>query len=60
MLMIYLNDTLRGGIGYFFNDFSCCDSVDNNMVEVFNAYILFIRHKPIITMLEDVRDAIQQ
>ena len=29
------------------------------MVEVFNAYILASRHKPIISMLEDVREAIQ-
>ncbi|XP_056690238.1 uncharacterized protein [Spinacia oleracea] len=32
--------------------------VDNNMSEVFNAYILSARHKPIITMLEDIREGL--
>ncbi|KAH9617401.1 hypothetical protein KSS87_018893 [Heliosperma pusillum] len=37
-----------------------CDAVDNNMSEVFNAYILNSRHKPIITMLEDIRESIME
>ena len=43
----------------FFGVGSSCDSVDNNMVKVFNAYIVANAHKPIISMLEDVREAIQ-
>ena len=42
----------------FFGVGSSCDSVDNNMVEVFNSYVLASRHKPIISMLEDAREAI--
>ncbi|XP_074274099.1 uncharacterized protein LOC141597532 [Silene latifolia] len=37
-----------------------CDAVDNNMSEVFNAFILNSRHKPIITMLEDIRESIME
>ncbi|XP_074305871.1 uncharacterized protein LOC141641092 [Silene latifolia] len=37
-----------------------CDVVDNNMSEVFNAFILNSRHKPIITMLEDIRESIME
>ncbi|KAG5596505.1 hypothetical protein H5410_037737 [Solanum commersonii] len=32
-----------------------CESVDNNMSECFNAWILAARHKTIITMLEAIR-----
>ncbi|CAN0880193.1 hypothetical protein LINGRAHAP2_LOCUS13522, partial [Linum grandiflorum] len=32
-----------------------CDSVDNNLLESFNALILEARHKPIYIMLEDIR-----
>ncbi|KAG6407872.1 hypothetical protein SASPL_130872 [Salvia splendens] len=32
-----------------------CDSVDNNMAETFNGWILDARCKPIISMLEDIR-----
>ncbi|XP_021737176.1 uncharacterized protein LOC110703694 [Chenopodium quinoa] len=44
----------------FYTPLSCCDSVDNNMSEVFNAYILNSRHKPIITMLEDIREGVME
>ncbi|XP_059310702.1 uncharacterized protein LOC132062073 [Lycium ferocissimum] len=37
----------------FFNTDVKCDSVDNNMCESFNAWILAARHKTIISMLED-------
>ncbi|XP_021756736.1 uncharacterized protein LOC110721811 [Chenopodium quinoa] len=42
----------------FYTPMSCCDNVDNNMSEVFNAYILKWRHKPIINMLEDIRESL--
>ncbi|XP_056697778.1 uncharacterized protein [Spinacia oleracea] len=44
----------------FYTPQSCCDNIDNNMSEVFNAYILNSRHKPIITMLEDIRESIME
>lgn len=44
----------------FYTPMACCDSVDNNMSEVFNAYILKSRHKPIITMLEDIREGLME
>jgi len=39
---------------YFRTDVKC-DSIDNNMTESFNAWILAPRHKTIITMLEEIR-----
>ncbi|XP_075074387.1 uncharacterized protein LOC142161992 [Nicotiana tabacum] len=39
----------------FFKDWSKCDSVENNMCETFNNWILSARHKSIITMLEEIR-----
>ncbi|WMV49367.1 hypothetical protein MTR67_042752 [Solanum verrucosum] len=39
----------------YFNTRVKCDSVDNNMSECFNAWILAARHKTIITMLEEIR-----
>ncbi|XP_021716628.1 uncharacterized protein LOC110684479 [Chenopodium quinoa] len=42
----------------FYTPMSCCDSVDNNMSELFNAYILKWRHKPIISMLKDIRESL--
>ncbi|XP_074288923.1 uncharacterized protein LOC141614067 [Silene latifolia] len=44
----------------FYTPQSQCDAIDNNMSEVFNAYILNSRHKPIITMLEDIRESIME
>ncbi|OMO49392.1 Transposase, MuDR, plant [Corchorus olitorius] len=37
------------------SDISKCDVIDNNMCECFNGVILEARHKPIISMLEDIR-----
>nr|XP_016438049.1 PREDICTED: uncharacterized protein LOC107764034 isoform X1 [Nicotiana tabacum] len=39
----------------YFKEFSKCDSVDNNMSESFNAWILGARHKTIVSMLEEIR-----
>ncbi|KAG5620673.1 hypothetical protein H5410_005891 [Solanum commersonii] len=39
----------------YFNTEVKCDSVDNNMSECFNAWILAARHKTIITILEEIR-----
>ncbi|XP_019240445.1 PREDICTED: uncharacterized protein LOC109220426 [Nicotiana attenuata] len=39
----------------FFKDWSKCDSVENNMCETFNSWILSARHNSIITMLEEIR-----
>lgn len=42
----------------FFKTHSKCDSIDNNLAETFNSFILLARYKPIVTMLEDIRLAI--
>ncbi|XP_057249011.1 uncharacterized protein LOC125494924 [Beta vulgaris subsp. vulgaris] len=55
-----LNRNYKKWCRAFYTPLSCCDSVDNNMSEVFNAYILNSRHKPIITMLEDIREGIME
>ncbi|XP_009764010.1 uncharacterized protein [Nicotiana sylvestris] len=39
----------------YFKFFSNYDSVDNNMAEIFNSWILEPRHKTIITMLDEIR-----
>ncbi|WMV59842.1 hypothetical protein MTR67_053252 [Solanum verrucosum] len=39
----------------YFNSQVKCDSVDNNMSECFNSWILAARHKTIITMLDEIR-----
>ncbi|XP_070023429.1 uncharacterized protein LOC142174680 [Nicotiana tabacum] len=39
----------------FFKDWSKYDSVENNMCETFNSWILSARHKSIIAMLEEIR-----
>ena len=39
---------------YFRTDIKC-DSIDNNMAESFNAWILGPRHKTIITTVEGIR-----
>ncbi|CAN1324471.1 hypothetical protein LINPERPRIM_LOCUS33109 [Linum perenne] len=39
----------------FFKCHAKCDSVDNNMSESFNSLIVEARHKPIFSMLEDIR-----
>ncbi|KAH9611741.1 hypothetical protein KSS87_017863 [Heliosperma pusillum] len=43
---------------FFFKRDAQCDSVDNNMAEVFNGALFEARYKPIITMLEDIRETI--
>ena len=40
----------------FFKDTALCDMVCNNMCEAFNAAILAARDKPIITMMEMIRN----
>ena len=39
----------------YFNTQVKCDSIDNNMSECFNSWIMAPRHKTIITMLEEIR-----
>ncbi|CAN1325008.1 hypothetical protein LINPERPRIM_LOCUS33339, partial [Linum perenne] len=39
----------------YFSTLVKCDSVDNNLSESFNALILEARHKPVFSMLEDIR-----
>ena len=39
----------------FIQTFSKCDSIDNNMAESFNSWILGPRNKTIVTMLEEIR-----
>ncbi|XP_021767501.1 uncharacterized protein LOC110731889 [Chenopodium quinoa] len=55
-----LNRNYKKWCRAFYTPMSCCHSVDNNMSEVFNAYILTSRHKPIITMLEDIREGLME
>ncbi|XP_021770710.1 uncharacterized protein LOC110734890 [Chenopodium quinoa] len=55
-----LNRNYKKWCRAFYTPQSCCDSIDNNMSEVFNAYILNSRHKPIITMLEDIRESLME
>ena len=31
-----------------------CDSINNNVTEIFNAFIIEYRFKPMLTMLEDI------
>ncbi|XP_048490895.1 uncharacterized protein LOC125492448 [Beta vulgaris subsp. vulgaris] len=53
-----LNRNYKKWCRAFYTAQSCCDTIDNNMSEVFNAYILNSRHKPIISMLEDIREGL--
>ncbi|KAH0670542.1 hypothetical protein KY285_024820 [Solanum tuberosum] len=39
----------------YFQNYSKCDVMDNNMAESFNAWILPARYKTIITVLEEIR-----
>ena len=39
----------------FLQTFSKCDSIDNNMAESFNSWILGPSNKTIVTMLEEIR-----
>ncbi|XP_039144000.1 uncharacterized protein LOC120281164 [Dioscorea cayenensis subsp. rotundata] len=49
------NWPIEGWCVAFFNDVVKCEVIDNNMSETFNGVILEARHKPVITMLEDIR-----
>ncbi|KAH6775180.1 hypothetical protein C2S52_012741 [Perilla frutescens var. hirtella] len=42
----------------FISTFNTCDMVDNNISETFNGYIVNAREKPLIQMLEDIRNAL--
>ncbi|XP_021740125.1 uncharacterized protein LOC110706514 [Chenopodium quinoa] len=55
-----LNRNYKKWCRAFYTPMASCDSVDNNMSEVFNAYILKWRHKPIISMLEDIRESLME
>ncbi|KAG5617470.1 hypothetical protein H5410_017294 [Solanum commersonii] len=48
-------DALEYWCKVYFNSQVKCDSVDNNMSECFNSWILAARHKTIITMLDEIR-----
>jgi len=50
-LLWYNLDTWRKK---YFQDNNKCDVMDNNMAESFNAWILLLRYKTIITMLEEI------
>ncbi|KAJ9561399.1 hypothetical protein OSB04_006559 [Centaurea solstitialis] len=39
----------------FFDTYSCCEAVENGFSDVFNAILVKVRSKPIITMLEAIR-----
>ncbi|XP_074301112.1 uncharacterized protein LOC141632464 [Silene latifolia] len=55
-----LNRNYKKWCRAFFSPESQCDNVDNNTSEVFNAYILKLRYKPVITMLEDIRESLME
>ncbi|KAL2921740.1 Protein FAR1-RELATED SEQUENCE 6 [Bienertia sinuspersici] len=55
-----LNRNYKKWVRAFQTPQSKCGSIDNNMNEVFNTYILSSRHKPIITMLEDIREGLME
>ncbi|XP_021744632.1 uncharacterized protein LOC110710615 [Chenopodium quinoa] len=56
----FLKRNYKKWVRAYFTSQSTCDVIDNNMNEVFNAYILSSRHKPIITMLEDIRESLME
>ena len=39
----------------FFNTFTKCDMVDNNLSGCFNSWIVEARYKPILELLDDIR-----
>ncbi|XP_074306197.1 uncharacterized protein LOC141641436 [Silene latifolia] len=55
-----LNRNYKKWCRAFFSPESQYDNVDNNMSKVFNAYILKPRQKPVITMLEDIRESLME
>lgn len=46
---------ITGWCSTFFNEVVKCEVIDNNMCETFNGVILEARSKPIINMLEGIR-----
>lgn len=54
-----VNDAIRVNptkwVKFFFSTISKCDIVDNNLAETFNSWILELRKKPLITMLDEIR-----
>lgn len=46
---------IQGWCQAFFSDIVKCEVVDNNMCETFNGVVLEARSKPVISMLEDIR-----
>ena len=52
---IWLKKNPKSWSRAFFNECVCCEAVENGFSECFNAVLVSIRHKPIITMLESMR-----
>ncbi|KAL4284915.1 hypothetical protein GQ457_16G025650 [Hibiscus cannabinus] len=50
-----LQNPVQHWVKAYFSATPTCDVVDNNMAEAFNAWILYARCKPIISLLEDIR-----
>lgn len=46
---------IQGWCRAFFSEVIKCEVIDNNMYEVFNGVILDARRKPVISMLQDIR-----
>ncbi|GKD37480.1 pentatricopeptide repeat-containing protein, partial [Tanacetum coccineum] len=44
----------------FFQEGSNCEAVENGFSECFNAVLLSVRHKPIVTLLESMRKILEQ
>lgn len=42
-------------ISFFFQTIRCCNSVENGNIESFNIFIIDVRKRPIITMLEELK-----
>jgi len=38
----------------YFSTYAKCDSVDNNMAEIFNGSIVEVRYLPIVSMLKEI------
>ncbi|XP_074291480.1 uncharacterized protein LOC141618281 [Silene latifolia] len=55
-----LNRNYKKWCRAFYTPQSQCDNVDNNMSDVFNAYILKFRQKPVISMLEEIRESLME
>lgn len=44
----------------YFKTYVECDSIDNNMAEMLNGVIIEARFKPIVSMLEEIHEAIMK